>query len=437
MSEVIKLVRLDCKENRKDDKTIVEAEVGPGETFLGRGPLLKIDVTSISRKHCLIKFNAETNQLLLTCNHRNSIFVKKSESKTWDELKDGNTVQLFHEDEMRFLKEQFLFQVVAPFLGKNKDNKKENEVSHNTEPEDLVFTSNPQEFKENKPIDENTVVPDPDIAITPKPTGLKCEKKRKLPSWMNQPSGSGISPHKKQKTSPDKPNKYVENARFVNPQLRGEKDKAEKEDAENLVEVNNEENEDQDSISLLVTNCNDKETRQSPAKKIQISPYVSDEDEECNENKENSDSKQLNHSNKKRKSCPFGASCYRKNPIHRQEASHPGDDDYKDVNKEDKNDDDDDDDKPECEFGTDCYRKNPQHRKQFKHTVRPKKKRAAKAAKKKAKNEDAYDSDDSFINDEDDWEPVDDSDDDADFAPAAEDVSSDFEASADLSSELE
>merc|ERR1712058_18981 len=126
-----------------------------------------------------------------------------------------------------------------------------------------------------------------------------------------------------------------------------------------------------------------------------------------------------------------------KNPIHRQEASHPGDDDYKDVNKEDKNDDDDDDDKPECEFGTDCYRKNPQHRKQFKHGVRPKKRRAAKAAKKKAKNEDAYDSDDSFINDEDDWEPVDDSDDDADFAPAAEDVSSDFEASADLSSELE
>jgi len=316
MSEVIKLVRLDCKENQKDDKTIVVAEVVPGETFLGRGPLLKIDVTSISRKHCRIKFTAETNQLLLTCNHRNSIFVKKSESKTWDELKDGNTAQLFHEDELRFLKEQFLFQVVAPFLGKNKDNEKENEVSHNTEPEDLEFTSNPQEFKEKKPIDENTVVPD--IAITPKPTGLKCEKKRKLPSWMNQPSGSGISPHKKQKTSPNKPNKYVENARFVNPELRGEKEKAEKEDTENLVKVNNEENEDQDSISLLVTNCNDKETRQSPAKKIQISPDVSDEDEECNENKENSYSKQLNHSNQERKSCPFGASCYRKNPIHRQ-----------------------------------------------------------------------------------------------------------------------
>jgi len=437
MSEVIKLVRLDCKENHKDNKTIVEAEVGPGETFLGRGPLLKIDVTSISRKHCRIKFTAETNQLLLTCNHRNSIFVKKSESKTWDELKDGNTIQLFHEDELRFLKEQFLFQVVAPFLGKNNDDEKENDglskVSHNTEPEDLEFTSNPQEFKENKPIDENTVVPD--IAITPKPTGLKCEKKRKLPSWMNQPSGSGISPQKKQKTSPDKPNKYVENARFVNPELRGEKEKAEKENTENSVKVNNEENEDQDSISLLATNCNDKETRQSPAKKIQISPDVSDEDEECNENKENS--KLLSHSNKERRSCPFGASCYRKNPIHRQEASHPGDDDYKDVNEEDKNDDDDDDDKPECEFGTDCYRKNPQHRKQFKHTVRPKKRRAAKAAKKKAKNEDAYDSDDSFINDEDDWEPVDDSDDDADFAPAAEDVSSDFEASAELSSELE
>ena len=117
-----------------------------------------------------------------------------------------------------------------------------------------------------------------------------------------------------------------------------------------------------------------------------------------------------------RKSCSYGGSCYRKNPLHRRDEAHPGDDDYKDPN----NDADDDEDKPECEYGTDCYRKNPQHRKQFKHSKRPQKRRAAKAAavKKKKKKEDDYDSDDSFINDEDDWEPVDDSDDDADFEPA-------------------
>ena len=177
------------------------------------------------------------------------------------------------------------------------------------------------------------------------------------------------------------------------------------------------------------------EPDQSPEKKIQISHDFSDENCESDEDKENN-KKQLNDAKKERKPCPFGASCYRKNPVHRQEVAHPGDDDFIDDNEEENNDVEDADDKPECEFGIDCYRKNPQHRKQFKHSVRPKRKRAAKAVKKKAKNEDAYDSDDSFINDEDDWEPVDDSDEDADFV-ATGDMSSDLEASADMSSELE
>ena len=33
----------------------------------------------------------------------------------------------------------------------------------------------------------------------------------------------------------------------------------------------------------------------------------------------------------KRPSCPFGASCYRKNPAHRQDHAHPGDQDFLQV----------------------------------------------------------------------------------------------------------
>ena len=36
-----------------------------------------------------------------------------------------------------------------------------------------------------------------------------------------------------------------------------------------------------------------------------------------------------------RKSCPYGASCYRKNPVHRVDEAHPGDDDYKDPAQDD------------------------------------------------------------------------------------------------------
>lgn len=39
----------------------------------------------------------------------------------------------------------------------------------------------------------------------------------------------------------------------------------------------------------------------------------------------------------------------RKNPLHFQECSHPGDTDYEDEEEEEA-------DRPECPYGTDCYR---------------------------------------------------------------------------------
>lgn len=44
----------------------------------------------------------------------------------------------------------------------------------------------------------------------------------------------------------------------------------------------------------------------------------------------------------------------RKNPVHFQECSHPGDSDYEEEKTEDG--DDDDDERPECPYGTHCYR---------------------------------------------------------------------------------
>lgn len=39
----------------------------------------------------------------------------------------------------------------------------------------------------------------------------------------------------------------------------------------------------------------------------------------------------------------------RKNPVHFQECSHPGDTDYEEEKEEEE-------DRPECPYGTDCYR---------------------------------------------------------------------------------
>ena len=71
-------------------------------------------------------------------------------------------------------------------------------------------------------------------------------------------------------------------------------------------------------------------------------------------------------SDKPRPVCQYGASCYRKNPAHRTQQSHPGDSDYEDE-KESKKDESDDDDKPQCPYGKSCYRQNPQHKRDYKH----------------------------------------------------------------------
>merc|ERR1712080_384584 len=126
-----------------------------------------------------------------------------------------------------------------------------------------------------------------------------------------------------------------------------------------------------------------------------------------------------------RPSCSFGTT-YRKNPQHKVDEAHPGDNDYKNIseNSEDAETDGNDsiDNRPECEYGMLCYRKNPQHRKDYKHTSKPraaKRKAAEKRDRvKKTKSDhlsgdsDSYESD--FINDDSDLDDKDISSDEED-----------------------
>ncbi|KAG7492815.1 hypothetical protein MATL_G00019120 [Megalops atlanticus] len=113
--------------------------------------------------------------------------------------------------------------------------------------------------------------------------------------------------------------------------------------------------------------------------------------------------------------CPYGKDCYRKNPVHFQECSHPGDSDF--VEGAGEEEEEEDDDRPECPYGTSCYRKNPLHKKEYKHTKDP--------AKSAPLDDDdgEIDDDDSFINDD-----SEDIDEDSDYVPpesddsAAEDI---------------
>ncbi|XP_074063711.1 LOW QUALITY PROTEIN: aprataxin and PNK-like factor [Macrotis lagotis] len=120
-----------------------------------------------------------------------------------------------------------------------------------------------------------------------------------------------------------------------------------------------------------------------------------------------------NHS--RRTPCIYGASCYRKNPIHFQQFSHPGDEDYRDTEIMNQ---DEDDNRPECPYGTSCYRKNPQHKIEFKHT----KPSGASVLDEDSDNDgqpNEYDLNDSFLDDEEEeYEPT---DEDSDWVPTNED----------------
>ncbi|XP_064002268.1 aprataxin and PNK-like factor isoform X2 [Pogoniulus pusillus] len=71
---------------------------------------------------------------------------------------------------------------------------------------------------------------------------------------------------------------------------------------------------------------------------------------------------------RKRTPCMYGTGCYRKNPIHFQQFSHPNDDDYHEAETVTQ---DSNDKRPECPYGTACYRKNPQHKLEYKHSAPP------------------------------------------------------------------
>ncbi|NXO02831.1 APLF factor, partial [Rhinopomastus cyanomelas] len=118
---------------------------------------------------------------------------------------------------------------------------------------------------------------------------------------------------------------------------------------------------------------------------------------------------------RKRTPCMYGTGCYRKNPVHFKQFSHPSDNDYHEMETvtEDTN-----DSRPQCPYGTACYRKNPQHKLEYKHSTSPGK-RCDKKGDASDDESNEYDLTDSFIDDEE--EECEPTDEDSDWEPSSED----------------
>ena len=354
--QAVKMVEL----IRQDGNVIVNLIIEAGETILGRGPLLKIEATSISRQHA--KILVDDKRVVLTCLHKNPIMVKKVD---WKELGKDEQIGLQDEDEFKFLENDCHFKV--RLRGGNS-------------------RRSPIEGSESKPE----------------------TKKRKLPVWMSSPA----SPSPKIKRSYDK----IISADKENGVPTCIFDAAELEDSSPPM-IPSPSLKDSHTNSEVTENFNN-----SDLGALEVAPDRKNHDDMVDNGGRLDNNTRWNgrkdRSSIVRQSCVYGSSCYRKNPAHRAQEAHPEDSDYDDPAGNPT--DDEDDDRPECEFGTACYRKNPDHKKQFKHCNRPQPKRGAKEKKKdkivkNKKRNDDYDSD--FIDDDDNWSPVDDTDDDEDWTP--------------------
>ncbi|NWT88252.1 APLF factor, partial [Lanius ludovicianus] len=122
-------------------------------------------------------------------------------------------------------------------------------------------------------------------------------------------------------------------------------------------------------------------------------------------------SRQTQH---KRTPCMYGSGCYRKNPIHFQQFSHPTDDDYHDMEMVAQ---DGSDNRPECPYGTACYRKNPQHKLEYKHSAPPGKRAMEKDGVSDGEANE-YDLNDSFTEEEE----CDPTDEDSNWEPSSEET---------------
>jgi len=347
---IIELIPLDKGHRLTLDPTIV--------TTIGRTPNIGCLDKKISRNHAEI-FVKSDGTLWIKPIHNNPTFFKSNDGQLITLTKDQEH-QLKDSDQIGLLPTEYFYRISIQTnepsaIPKTPEEKRE-----------TVRSPSPVQRRSESPkFNDETVIED---SSTREPEGgIILHTKRALPSWMS-------------------------NAESVQSKTTKERGKGKTTTA---------------TTTPVKTPSPSKYRTYIGRKKVEGINYDDDDDDEDDEEKSNGHtaSSRTNSSitigaktSTKREKCPYGKFCYRKNPLHRQEAIHPGDPDWND--KENEN----DDEKPECPYGSDCYRKNPDHHKQYSHPKKTKTKKRRSSDDDEEDDDDGlpneYDYNDSFINDD-------------------------------------
>uniref|UniRef100_A0A1A7Z7B3 Aprataxin and PNKP like factor n=1 Tax=Iconisemion striatum TaxID=60296 RepID=A0A1A7Z7B3_9TELE len=374
----------------------------PGETVLGRGPLLGISDTRVSRNHGLLE---NLNGLLrLKPTHLNPCFVQSSLDDDPRPLQRGSWHQLHRGDLFSLLPGRLIFRVEA--VG-GEERTPRNSQNFEDEPARPGVESPPgvgpeQKWASPPPAAQNGDGSNCLSVRQDKPTqhiagvleAPSAPRKRVLPAWMSAAVSAGsLSSVLKVQSAVEK-SKQAAAAKQATPTAASLPDGAELSDEEEGPRKRRKMHKEEKHHSETGDPPESSSVRFEPKpSRSKVTDKATGDSACMQEDKEKSRSRV-------RTPCPYGKDCYRKNPVHFQECSHPGDPEYEEE------------DRPECPYGTDCYRKNPLHLQQFSHTKKPV--RSTRNITKLPPDEDEEDSggDDSFINDD-----SEDVGDDSDFVP--------------------
>ncbi|KAK1885654.1 Aprataxin and PNK-like factor [Dissostichus eleginoides] len=368
----------------------------PGETVLGRGPLLGVSDKRVSRLHGLLE--NLNGRLRLKPTHLNPCFVQSLLSDdprplqrdVWFPLQDGDLFSL--------MPGQFIYRVVA--VGGGDRTPRNSQIL-------FLRESTPTAPSEQQEVDKRSLTKvdsaqpkeeeDKQNVISPSVT-----RTRVLPAWMMAAASASQSAS----------SSYIPKGKQTLIDFFSASITASIRSALHL------------KRRVFLGKSKTDVPSEQPSGRLQSESNrsgISDDQSENEEKKMKNGRQQTKRADARlRTPCPYGKNCYRKNPMHFQESSHPGDTDY----EEEEEDETQEEDLPECPFGTDCYRKNPLHRKEYKHTKKPA--RSTRTVHKKVgggdddddddDQEDEYD--DSFIDDD-----SEDAGDDSDYKPPVSDDS--------------
>ncbi|XP_067115533.1 aprataxin and PNK-like factor isoform X2 [Osmerus mordax] len=448
-----------------------------GETVLGRGPFLGVSDKRVSRHHGLLE-NLD-GQLRIKPTHFNPCFCQSSlddspqplDRNQWHTLKDGDIFSL--------LPGKYMYKVVAVdgdngtlrnSQGYHEDCNKSplfpepsNEQAHPImlqgktsiprSPEKVPKTLTVTTAKKEDPFVQGPTLNQTKSVIVEEKEEKPEPKKRVLPAWMmagtttpkspSTPKDSGkrargtsissasrvAAASKQSRATEPISGEESEHSEVEQPRKRTKRKKSDEDEVETIaapqahkarLDINKvEDGEESDNLDMEAEDDGKKKgegpTPIGSSSTCRVKPSEPENSQRTKRRGSSPESGPGGAKAQPRTHCPYGKECYRKNPLHFQECSHPGDSDYEEDSKEEE---EDDSDRPECPYGIDCYRKNPLHRKEYKHTTSRAKRTVQKNYNDNEEEEDNSGDDDSFINDE-----SEDMDEDSDYVPPDSDDS--------------